>query len=189
MTTRPTTVLIAEDDPVFRRVMGFSIGRTGLTVESVGNGLAAYERICQGNIDFLVTDHQMPICTGLELIERVIGAPNLTLPPSILCTAKGWELDGDQLRSRYNLVAVMHKPFSPRKLSELILQHVAAPSSLAPSSLAPSSLAPSSMAPDTQLVGSPSGAAAPSFSLRPFSRGSSTSLNASTSLGASTSRS
>lgn len=122
----PTTVLIAEDDPVFRRVMGFTIGRTGLTVESVGNGQAAYERLCQGNIDFLVTDHQMPICTGLELIERVIETPNLSLPPCILCTAKGWELDEAPLRSRYRLVAVMHKPFSPRKLTELILQHVTA---------------------------------------------------------------
>ncbi len=64
MTHRPTTVLIAEDDPVFRRVMSFSIARTGLTVESVGDGLSAYERLCQGGIDFLITDHQMPICSG-----------------------------------------------------------------------------------------------------------------------------
>ena len=86
MTHRPTTVLIAEDDPVFRRVMGFSIARTGLTVESVGNGLAA--------------------------------------SPTILCTAKGLELDSRGLEERFKLVAVMHKPFSPRKLSDLILKHV-----------------------------------------------------------------
>lgn len=124
MTHRPTTVLIAEDDPVFRRVMGFSIARTGLTVESVGNGLAAYERLCLGGIDFLVTDHQMPVCSGLELLERMRANTTLQAPPTILCTAKGLELDSRGLECDFKLVAVMHKPFSPKKLSDLILKHV-----------------------------------------------------------------
>ncbi len=124
MSHLPTTILIAEDDPVFRRVMGFSISRVGLTVESVSNGQAAYDRLCQGGIDFLVTDHQMPVCSGLELLEKLSANSQVDRPPTILCTAKGLELDGQGLQDQYELVAVMHKPFSPRKLSELILQHV-----------------------------------------------------------------
>jgi CheY-like chemotaxis protein len=124
MTHRPTTVLIAEDDPVFRRVMSFSIAKTGLTVESVDNGLAAFERLSQGGIDFLVTDHQMPVCSGLELLERLASDPQLAATPTILCTAKGLELDRLELESRYKLVAVMHKPFSPRMLVDLILKRV-----------------------------------------------------------------
>lgn len=122
----PPTVLIAEDDPVFRRVMGFSIARAGFTVESVGDGEAAYQRLCRGGVRFLVTDHQMPVCTGLELLQRLLATQtkNNPWPPAILCTAKGLELDSQAMESRYNLVAVMHKPFSPRKLSELILKHV-----------------------------------------------------------------
>ena len=126
MTHQPTTVLIVEDDPVFRRVMGFSIARNGLTVESVGNGQDAYERLCQGGIHFLVTDQQMPICSGLELLEKLASNPDIQCPPVILCTAKGLELDSQGLEERYKLVAVMHKPFSPRKLSDLILKHVGA---------------------------------------------------------------
>lgn len=123
MTHQSNTVLIAEDDPVFRRVMSFSIARSGLTVESVPDGAAAYERLCQGGIHFLVTDHQMPICSGLELLEKLALNNRIQFPPTILCTAKGLELDSHGLQSRYNLVAVMHKPFSPRKLCELIVQH------------------------------------------------------------------
>jgi CheY-like chemotaxis protein len=124
MTHQPTTVLIAEDDPVFRRVMGFSIARTGLTVESVSNGQEAYDRLRQGGIHFLVTDHQMPVCSGLELLEKLNADAEIQCPPVILCTAKGLELDSQGLESRYRLVAVMHKPFSPRKLGDLILKHV-----------------------------------------------------------------
>ncbi len=124
MTHQPTTVLIAEDDPVFRRVMGFSIARCGLTVESVGDGEAAYQRLCRGGISFLITDHQMPVCTGLELLDRLEANPDIKAPPTILCTAKGLELDSKGLETQYNLVTVMHKPFSPRKLGELILQYI-----------------------------------------------------------------
>lgn len=151
MTHQPTTVLIAEDDPVFRRVMTFSIARCGLTVEAVGNGAAAYERLIKGGIHFLVTDHQMPICSGLELLDKLHANPEIQFPPAILCTAKGLELDSHGLQSRYNLVAVMHKPFSPRKLSELILQHIGTVGSSPP---APISLdTPSTAIPNSEATG------------------------------------
>ncbi len=127
--SKQPTVLIVEDDPVFRRVMNFTIARSGFAVESASDGLTAYHRICQGGIDFLVTDHQMPICTGLELLERLDSNPEIDSPPTILCTAKGLELDSQGLQSRFGLAAIMHKPFSPRRLSELILQHIASESS------------------------------------------------------------
>lgn len=126
MSQQPT-VLIVEDDPVFRRVMNFTVARSGFSVETASDGLAAYQRICRGGIEFLVTDHQMPICSGLELLEKLEANTAITRPPTILCTAKGLELDSQGLQSRFGLVAVMHKPFSPRKLSELILDVVRKP--------------------------------------------------------------
>ena len=121
---KQANILIVEDDPVFRRVMSFTVGRGGLNVETASDGLAGYERIRQGGIDFLVTDHQMPLCTGLELLEKLAQDTEVACPPAILCTAKGLELDTQDLIERYGLKAVMHKPFSPRRLSEIILQHV-----------------------------------------------------------------
>jgi CheY-like chemotaxis protein len=117
------TVLIAEDDPVFRRVMSFSVARGGFAVECAGTGLEAYERLLQGGIDFLVTDQQMPLCTGLELLQKIADNESIQQPPTILCTAKGLELDAVALEERFELVTVVHKPFSPRKLCQMILQH------------------------------------------------------------------
>jgi CheY-like chemotaxis protein len=119
--------MIVEDDPVFRRVMSIVVSRNGLTAVTASDGQIAFERICQGGIDFLVTDHQMPICTGLDLLERLKNETSMVRPPTILCTAKGLELDGPALTARYQLAAIMHKPFSPRKLSEVILQHLRKP--------------------------------------------------------------
>ena len=119
------TVLIAEDDPVFRRVIEFTLQRTGLSTESFSDGLSAVDRLQSGGIDFLVTDQQMPGCTGLELLSQKKADPRISEIPSILCTAKGCELDSQHLINEFNLVEVMHKPFSPRRLAKLIRTHIA----------------------------------------------------------------
>ena len=117
-------VLVAEDDPVFRRVMEFTLGRGCLVVESVSDGLSALHRLEAGGIDFLVTDQQMPGCTGLELLAQKKNNPVISGIPAILCTAKGFELDTQHLINEFNLIEVMHKPFSPRRLSKVIQTHV-----------------------------------------------------------------
>ena len=123
MPTTPT-VLIVEDDPVFRRVMSFAVASFDLRVESAADGQQGFDRLIQGGIDFLVTDLQMPICTGLQLIELLDASDAVQRPPTILCTAKGLELDTVDLIRSKDLVAIMHKPFSPRKLGELVMQQL-----------------------------------------------------------------
>ncbi|NNE00866.1 MAG: response regulator [Pirellulaceae bacterium] len=115
-------ILIVEDDPVFRRVLSFTVAKAGLTVETAIHGEQGFERLMRGGIDFLVTDLQMPICSGIELLDRLEQVQGYNRPSTILCTAKGLEIDCDVLIDQYNLSAIMHKPFSPRKLSEVILQ-------------------------------------------------------------------
>jgi len=46
------------------------------------------------------------------------------LPPTILCTAKGYEIDGPALTKRFGLVAILHKPFSSTQLGKLISQNL-----------------------------------------------------------------
>ncbi len=118
------TVLIIEDDPVFRRVLSFTVAKSGLAVETANDGQFGYERLMQGGIDFIVTDHQMPRCGGVELLTRLKELAGYKRPPAILCTAKGLELDSESLRRDFDIVTVMHKPFSPKKLSELILGYL-----------------------------------------------------------------
>lgn len=123
--TKPPTVLIVEDDPVFRRVLNFTVAKSGFQSETASNGEEGYQRLLKGGVDFLVTDLQMPICSGIELLQRLEETEGVEPPAAILCTAKGLELDTEELKKRFNLTAIMHKPFSPRKLSDLISEKVA----------------------------------------------------------------
>lgn len=118
------TVLIAEDDPVFRSVIGMTVTKSGFAVEMAADGEAAFARLVEGGIDFLITDHQMPRCSGHELLKRIAETPAIPSIPTILCTAKGFELDSRQLRETFGLVAILHKPFSPSKLGEMLRSHL-----------------------------------------------------------------
>lgn len=121
-----TTVLIAEDDPVFRRLLQFTIERCGFTVVAVADGNLAWEVLQKRDIDLLITDQQMPHCTGIELLLRIANHTSDDLdaspivPACILCTAKGMEIDRERVREQFDLLAVMGKPFSPKQLSRLV---------------------------------------------------------------------
>lgn len=113
-------LLIAEDDPAFRRVIQFTLERAGWQVIAAPDGMAAAEQLERSSFDCLVTDHQMPRMSGIELIETVRNVMQLNNPEIILCTAKGLELDAQKLQQQYRLAAVLHKPFSPRQLVNVI---------------------------------------------------------------------
>lgn len=116
------TVLIIEDDPVFRRVLSFTVAKSGLSVKTANDGDQGFEILMNGGIDFIVTDYQMPGCGGVDLLRRLEEVKGYVRPGAILCTAKGLELDGEKLRREFRLTAIMHKPFSPRKLSSMLLE-------------------------------------------------------------------
>lgn len=124
--SHPPAVLIAEDDPVFRHLLQFTIERAGYTVEVTADGDAAWKRLQSGDIDLLVTDQQMPSCTGIELLLRIANGgeesnqSNPLIRAAILCTAKGLEIDRRRLKEQFGLLEVVGKPFSPKQLVRII---------------------------------------------------------------------
>lgn len=114
------TILIVEDDPVFRRILSFVIAKTGFEVEAVSDGETGFERIAQGGIDFLITDYQMPGCSGVEFLRQVRQMPESDALDVILCTARSLELDCVNLREEFDLVDIIQKPFSPQQLNETV---------------------------------------------------------------------
>jgi CheY-like chemotaxis protein len=62
-------ILCADDNVLLGDVMLCLFRRAGHTAEHVANGQEAWERLCEGHYDVLVTDHHMPGLNGLELVE------------------------------------------------------------------------------------------------------------------------
>lgn len=70
MPSRPR-ILYADDEPLVRGSYARLLRRSGVDVVEVGDGRAAYDQIVMGGVDLLITDREMPVMSGLELLAQV----------------------------------------------------------------------------------------------------------------------
>lgn len=83
-------ILVAEDDPALRKMMGHMLGEFA-EVFLAPDGMEAlmFLRRAERVPDLLVTDVMMPRLTGLELAKRLKDDPRFHQLPVIILTAKG----------------------------------------------------------------------------------------------------
>ncbi|HBO43117.1 MAG TPA: response regulator [Planctomycetaceae bacterium] len=113
-------ILLCDDDLPILRAAEFKIKKAGHDVRIATDGEEAWERIEESIPDILVTDCQMPRLGGLGLVERVRSHEATRHIPVLMLTAKGFELDEEDLAGRLEIRELIAKPFSPRKLLETI---------------------------------------------------------------------
>lgn len=118
-------VVIADDEPHIRLVVGEKFRTEGFTVFEARDGEEAFELVKQHIPDVIVTDLQMPYVNGVELCTRVAADAELAHIPALLLTARGHIVSPDQL-SQSVIRKTMPKPFSAKALYESVQQLLAA---------------------------------------------------------------
>jgi len=106
-------ILVAEDNLALADVMRFNLERAGFEVTVAHNGREAYDLSQNDQFDLVLTDHQMPKLTGVELCQRLREDERYARTPVIMVTAKGLELDLARLQDELGVTAALAKPFSP----------------------------------------------------------------------------
>ncbi|MHC4698234.1 MAG: hybrid sensor histidine kinase/response regulator [Planctomycetota bacterium] len=69
--TKPTRVLLVEDDLPTRAFLSVQLKEQGYEVSGVEDGIAAFEALEEGDFDILLTDIAMPRMDGIELTQKV----------------------------------------------------------------------------------------------------------------------
>jgi DNA-binding response OmpR family regulator len=106
------TVLVVDDEPNIREVVGQYLRREGHTVVLAADGEDALRLHQEYSLDLVILDLMLPKISGLEVCRRIQAERQL---PLIMLTAKGDEEDriiGLGIGADDYLV----KPFSPREL-------------------------------------------------------------------------
>ena len=83
-------VLVVDDDPHLREVLGFALGQAGYAVEEAANGRAALEAFRRRPPALLVLDVMMPEMDGLEVCRKLRRRSRV---PIVLLTSRGEEVD------------------------------------------------------------------------------------------------
>jgi CheY-like chemotaxis protein len=81
-------VLLAEDDAVNQRIASLFLRKHGVTVDVVGDGSAAIERLREHPYDLVLMDRYMPVLDGLDA-TRAIRAGGSRTPICALSAGDG----------------------------------------------------------------------------------------------------
>jgi CheY-like chemotaxis protein len=77
-------ILIADDDGDLRTLLGLCFLRRGHSIVVASNGAAALECVTVHAPDLLVTDVNMPVMDGLQLLHRLRANGHAALPVIVL---------------------------------------------------------------------------------------------------------
>lgn len=118
-----TRILCADDDPALRACFAKLLTRAGYSVTTVADGWQAWETLQSDPYDLLITDHNMPGLSGLELAGKARCA-GLTLP--IIVATSDVSSFTDPHTQWLNIAALLQKPFGLRELSDTVGQTLCA---------------------------------------------------------------
>ena len=114
---RSPRILVVEDDVVIRQLNAQVLLRSGYQVDAAEDGAAGWEALHGKNFDLLITDHDMPKLTGLELVKKVRRA-RMSLP--VILASGSLPAEGLERHPWLELAAILLKPFSPAQLVETV---------------------------------------------------------------------
>jgi DNA-binding response OmpR family regulator len=110
-------ILVVDDDPYIRHLSAEVLIRHGYEVNAAADGAVAWELLNADRYDLLITDHNMPRLTGVELVKKLRSA-RMALPV-IVITGRLPAVALDQTPS-LQLTAVLPKPFSLVELLKMV---------------------------------------------------------------------
>lgn len=111
--------LVVDDEFHIVQVVAIKLRNNGFEVLTAENGDIAFRLACEHNPDIVITDYQMPIMSGLELIEKLRQNPATEHTPVIMLTARNFSVEDDQMQT-LEISACLSKPFSPREVLQTV---------------------------------------------------------------------
>ena len=108
-------VLVVDDEIHIVHVVAIKLRNNGYEVDTANNGEEAFELACKNKPDIIVTDFQMPVMTGMELVEKLRNNESTNNIPIIMLTARSFAIPKEK-QEQLKISDCLSKPFSPREL-------------------------------------------------------------------------
>jgi two-component system, sensor histidine kinase and response regulator len=134
MIEAPPRILMAEDNPINRRVGQLILEREGFQVDLVADGNEALEAHRTNPYDLILMDCQMPSMDGLEASRQI---RSLGQPQPIIVAVTANALVGERERClNAGMDDYLSKPFQAEQLVAVVKKWIAARRAADPSALA-----------------------------------------------------
>ena len=118
-------ILIVDDSLSVRKYVSAFLEARSFKVFNASNGVEALNILEDTPVDLIITDLEMPVMHGYELINRIKGSERLREIPIIVLTSRSAEKHREKaLESGAEDYLV--KPFDEKSLSEILRKHLSA---------------------------------------------------------------
>jgi two-component system chemotaxis response regulator CheY len=114
-------VLIVDDSAVIRAVVSKTLRIAGVDVGEIfqaANGKEALEVMASKWVDIVFADINMPIMTGIEMVEQMSITGILETLPVVIISTERSETRIEQLKAK-GVRAYLNKPFTPENLRDV----------------------------------------------------------------------
>ena len=112
-------VLVVDDDPSIRDVIGDLLELLGCRIQTAANGKEALEHVATGPPDLVLLDYMMPVMDGRAFGLEVRKQPHHAGLPIVLMTAAP---DAEEVCAAIGARACLRKPFDINELAETVQQ-------------------------------------------------------------------
>lgn len=112
------SVLIVDDSEIIRTVLNKALKMAKLPLSDIyhaGNGREALDVLDKSWVDLVMTDLNMPVMSGFELIDAMRKRNDLNLIPVVVISTEGSASRIDELRDK-GIKGYLRKPFSPESI-------------------------------------------------------------------------
>ncbi len=115
-------VLIVDDSKIIRAMVSKTLKLSNLELNEIheaANGKEALECLRDNWVDVVLSDLNMPIMTGMELVDEMAKDSLLKEIPIIIISTDGSTTRIDELKKK-GIREYIRKPFTPEAVSEII---------------------------------------------------------------------
>jgi len=106
----PKCILIIDDDPLARSILRLLFETDGYLCKEAENGALGLAMLEQHQPDLVVTDHNMPILTGIEFLQR-LGKKSRGQVPAVIFVSGDSSRELKTLALQSGARAVLEKPY------------------------------------------------------------------------------
>ena len=109
------TVLVVDDSVSMRQMVSVTLKSAGFDVEEAGDGQQALQKAQSGPFDLVLSDVNMPVMNGIDLVKNLRGLPNYKFTPILMLTTES----GGDMKSKGKAAGAtgwIVKPFNPEQL-------------------------------------------------------------------------
>jgi two-component system chemotaxis response regulator CheY len=115
----PKVALVVDDSSMVRQMVAHTLARAGFSVIEGSNGQDALTKLGTASVALIVTDLNMPVMDGLELIRRVRSNPLYRSTPILMLTTE--TLDARKKEGKAaGATGWLTKPFNPDQLLQVV---------------------------------------------------------------------